>query len=153
MKKTAAKTAAAKPPEAPAKPVVEAKKATAPKKPVAAKPAKTEKEPKTSAAPAVKAAKPTPKAKAKPAPAVTTTIVAAIDVGFGNYLTLRGEGPGLSWEVGVPLECVGDDRWSITLPESAHPIVCKFLLNDETWCGGDDYTVLPGSTVVLSPSF
>jgi hypothetical protein len=116
----------------------------------ALKPAKPSKKP--AAAPAAKAAKPSPRPKAKPT-AVVTTIVAAIDVGFGNHLTLRGEGPGLSWDVGVPLECVADDRWSITLPETSHPIICKFLLNDTTWCVGEDYTVLPGSTVVLSPRF
>ncbi len=161
MKKTAAKAAsvkAAAPATAPAAP---AKKAAAPKKaavskPAAAaapaKPAKAAKAPKTSAAPAVKAPKPSPKPKAEAA-TITTTIVAAVDVGFGNHLTLRGEGPGLSWEIGTPLECVADDRWSITLPESAQPIVCKFLLNDSTWCSGEDYTVLPGSTVVLSPTF
>lgn len=148
MKKPAAKTAA----KAPAT----EKKAAVAKKPVAAKlaavkPAKA-KAAKPSIAPAVKPVKASPKTKAKPA-SVVTTIVAAIDVGFGNHLTLRGEGPGLSWETGVPLECVGDDRWSITLSETAQPIVCKFLINDLTWCAGEDYTVLPGSTVVLSPVF
>jgi hypothetical protein len=159
MKKTAAKNAAAKT-AAPA-PAAPAKKAAAPKKaaaakapdvPAAAPVAKTPKAPKASAAPAVKAPKTSPAPKARPA-AVTTTIVAAVDVGFGNHLTLRGEGPGLSWEAGVPLECIADDRWSITLPESAVPVVCKFLLNDTTWCAGPDYSVLPGSTVVLSPTF
>lgn len=157
MKKTAAK-AAAKAPAA-------EKKVTAAKKPAAAKsavakaapvkPAKAVKATKPVAAPAVKPAKTSvssPKAKAKPA-AVVTTIVAAVDVGFGNHLTLRGEGPGLSWDVGLPLECVADDRWSISLPETSQPIVCKFLLNDSTWCAGEDYTVLPGSSAVLSPVF
>ena len=152
MKKTAAKAAAKAP--------VSEKKAVVAKKPAAAKlaveKAKPAKAPKTVAAPAVKpakvSAKASPKPKAKPA-AVVTTIVAAIDVGFGNHLTLRGEGPGLSWDVGVPLECLSDDRWSLTLPETSQPIVCKFLLNDATWSAGEDYTVLPGSSVVLSPVF
>ena len=156
MKKSAAKTTTAPAAPAPAakKPAV-AKKSPAPKAPAPAAPAapaKAQKVKKTPAAPAVKAPKAQPKAKSKPA-TVSTTIVAAIDIGFGNHLTLRGEGPGLSWEAGVPLECVADDRWSITLPESAQPIVCKFLLNDTTWCAGEDYTVLPGSTVILSPTF
>ena len=154
MKKTATKSAAGKAPAAEKKtPVVKAavakiakavKSTVAPavKAAKAAKPAKT--------VPMVKA--PSPKAKAKPA-AVTTTIVAAVDVGFGNSLSIRGVGPGLSWDAGLVMDCVADDRWSITLPESSQPIVCKFLLNDSTWCSGEDYTVLPGSSVVLSPSF
>ncbi|MEO0055388.1 MAG: hypothetical protein RLZZ50_1335 [Verrucomicrobiota bacterium] len=159
MKQNAAKAAAkAKTTSAPAKAPVAKKaavKKSAPQKAVAARPAKPSapaRPSRVSAAPAVKIAKRSPKAQAAPA-SVTTTIVAAIDVGFGNHLTLRGAGPGLSWERGVPLECVAEDRWAITLPETAQPIVCKFLLNDTAWCAGDDYTVLPGSSVVLSPVF
>lgn len=150
MKKSAAKTTASKP-------------APAAKASPAKKPAKTAAAPK--AAPAIKAAPAVKKAPApKKAPAKTavaaaspeilsTTIVAAIDVGFGNSLTLRGEGPGLSWEKGAAMECVSGDVWSITLAASSQPVVCKFLINDQVWCTGDDYTVLPGSSVVLSPTF
>ncbi len=104
------------------------------------------------AAKAPKATASSPKEKPAAMP-VTTTIVAVVDVGFGNHLTLRGDGPGLSWDVGVPLECAADDRWLITFPESGQPIICKFLINDSVWCGGEDYTVLPGASVVLSPAF
>ena len=159
MKKPTAKSAVAKTPAsvvktAPvAKPAVK-KAASAEKKPVVKAVAKAAA---TKAPAAAKPAKVAKIAKAKPAAAkasaATTTIVAAIDVGFGNHLTLRGEGPGLSWDVGVPLECSADDRWAITLPETGHPIICKFLINDQTWCAGEDYTVLPGSSVVLSPTF
>lgn len=158
MKKTAAKAAAAKTksdarePAASKKVAVKKTESTKATSKGAAKVAAPAKAPRLSAAPAVKPAKKSPKAQAAPA-AVTTTIVAAIDVGFGNHLTLRGVGPGLSWDSGVPLECTADDRWTITLPETAQPIVCKFLLNDTAWCAGEDYTVLPGSSVVLSPVF
>lgn len=142
MKKPAVKSSAkpaAKSPKVASKPVVSAK-------PVVKK----------AAAPAKKAAAPkkpaAPKAKVKSS-AVSTTIVAAVDVGFGNTLTLRGSGPGLSWDVGLPLNCAADDRWTITLPETSHPIICKFLLNDLVWSVGADYTILPGSSVVLSPTF
>jgi hypothetical protein len=158
MKKTTAKSAAAKT-SAPvaktapvAKPVVK-KAASAEKKPAAKAVAKAAVAKTPAAAKPAKVAKVAKAKTAAKAPAVTTTIVAAIDVGFGNHLTLRGEGPGLSWDVGVPLECSADDRWSITLPETGHPIICKFLINDQTWCAGEDYTVLPGSSVVLSPTF
>lgn len=114
------------------------KKALTPAK----KPAKTVK--KTTARTAVK--KTAPKV-------VVTTISALIDVGFGNTLYLRGEGPGLSWEKGVVMDCLADDHWRITLPETARPIVFKFLLNDETWCAGDDLTVAPGGTLSITPEF
>ncbi|MCU0791290.1 MAG: hypothetical protein MUE42_00195 [Opitutaceae bacterium] len=153
-KSSAAKPAAAAKPVA-KKPAAPVKKATAPA--ASAKAVKPAAKVAVAKVGAVKATKPTKaKAPAKVSAQVAlpaTTIVAAIDVGFGNHLTLRGEGAGLSWEKGLPLECSADDRWSITLPSGSQPIVCKFLINDETWCAGDDYTVLPGASVVLSPSF
>ena len=101
------------------------------------------------------------KAPATPAPAVktveavrpATVITAQIDVGFGNTLFLRGEGPGLSWESGVPLECVADDKWSFSLAKVDKPVVFKLLVNDLTWCTGEDYVVQPGSEVVVTPAF
>ena len=151
MKKTPAKKTKTAAKTAPARKAVKAVapvRKAAPSKKVA---------PATRAAPAIKktpiAKKAAVRAAALEPVHQTTTIVAAIDVGFGNSLTLRGEGPGLSWERGVPLECATGDLWTITLPGTSHPIVCKFLINDATWCIGDDYTVLPGSSVVLSPTF
>jgi hypothetical protein len=122
---------------------------------------KTTSKVKKPAAPAPKAAKPsvrkatvsTPAVK-KTAPTVVHTLVSArVDVGFGNLLYIRGEGAGLSWNKGLPMACVADDRWTITLPESARPVVFKFLVNDEVWCSGDDYSTPSGGSVVFSPTF
>jgi hypothetical protein len=85
--------------------------------------------------------------------AAPTVITAKIDVGFGNTLYLRGDGPGLSWNKGVALACADDAAWTIALPNSASPVVFKFLLNDETWSRGEDYTAAPGSTAELAPTF
>jgi hypothetical protein len=82
-----------------------------------------------------------------------TTITAKIDIGFGNTLFLRGEGPGLSWNHGVALDCVDDDKWSITLPGAHRVVIFKFLVNDLTWSAGSDYLVEPGSTSVFVPAF
>lgn len=109
--------------------------------------------------PATKSVKPVKKTIARAAvrkavpKAVVTTISALVDVGFGNTLYLRGEGPGLSWEKGVPMDCKADDRWSLTLAESARPVVFKFLLNDETWCAGDDLVATSGAEVTFKPEF
>src|SRR5688572_15731204 len=100
----------------------------------------------------VKKTTPVPAAKVVPT-VVVTTISAGVDVGFGNALYLRGEGPGLSWDKGVRMECVSDDRWSLALGEAGRPFVFKFLINDETWSAGPDYTVSPGTTVTLAPTF
>ena len=94
-----------------------------------------------------------PAVKAGPSKASGTVITASIDVGFGNALYIRGEGAGLSWETGVLLECAKADCWSITLPETSKPIICKFLINDLTWSAGPDYTVVPGKKTVVTPTF
>lgn len=101
------------------------------------------------------AAKPVRKAPAKkPAVKTTrTTITAQIDVGFGNALYIRGEGPGLSWDKGIVMDCVADDKWVITLSDAAMPVVFKFLLNDITWCVGNDYVVDPGASMTTVPVF
>ena len=84
---------------------------------------------------------------------VSTTIRACIDVGFGNALFIRGEGPGLSWDVGAPMRCVAPDQWQIVLGESARPFLVKFLVNDVTWSTGPDYTVPSGVNLTLAPQF
>jgi hypothetical protein len=87
------------------------------------------------------------------APAVVTSITAVIDIGFGNTLHIRGEGAGLSWDRGLPMECVTDNQWRILLGESGRPFAFKFLVNDLSWSAGPDYVVEAGSAVTLEPSF
>lgn len=94
-----------------------------------------------------------PKVNAVAAKPVVTAITARIDVGFGNALYIRGEGPGLSWDKGVLMKCVGDDAWAIALGESARGYTFKFLINDLTWSVGPDFNVEAGQTVTFSPGF
>jgi len=116
---------------------------------------------KTSSAPAPAKKRPPAGRKAPAAPTVkktaprpvVTTLSARIDVGFGNTLYLRGEGPGLSWERGVVMECAGDDKWTLVLRESDRPLVFKFLVNDEVWSLGEDYVAKPGASAVFTPLF
>ena len=90
----------------------------------------------------------------KPAARTTSTkITAQFDVGFGNTLYIRGEGPGLSWDRGLAMDCVADDEWTISISDATVPIVFKFLLNDITWCAGNDYGVEPGGSVTVVPAF
>ena len=70
-----------------------------------------------------------------------------------NALFVRGEGPGLSWEKGLAMECVQDDLWRVTLAESARSYTFKFLINDTTWSAGPDFTAACGTSVTLTPEF
>jgi hypothetical protein len=145
-----------------------AAKPAALKKTAAAKPAALKKTaaptvrastPVATAAPKVATAAPSPAPVAKPAVApaaakpVKTIINARVDVGFGNTLVVRGEGPGLSWETGVAMTNVGADAWQLTLPESGRPYIFKFLVNDTRWSAGTDFTAVSGTSVTLTPEF
>lgn len=124
---------------------------------------------KAAAAPAVSTPAPVMPAPAAPAPAfatqekvavnavapapVKTRIVAQLDVGFGNALYIRGNGPGLSWDQGTPMECVSSDQWELVVGESSRPISFKVLLNDRIWCTGPDSVAASGSTTTIVPEF
>lgn len=164
MKKTTSSSKEkAKPTPAPAKAAVSTK--TAATKPVAEQAPTASVKAKSPAAPkAVKAPKAVapktvaPKAIAPKEPvatpvASTTTLVAAIDIGFGNQLFVRGEGAGLSWDRGILLQNVAADKWQVSLQSNGSPLTFKFLVNDLTWCLGDDYVAQPGGTVSLAPIF
>ena len=86
-----------------------------------------------------------------PAPKVTT-IEVKVDVGFGNAVYLRGQGPGLSWERGVPCECVSRDTWRWTAP-AAEKLTVKLLLNDSVWARGADLVIGPGEKAEIVPAF
>ncbi len=98
--------------------------------------------------------------KAAPAPAKTpiitaaapTTIEAKIDVGFGNNLYVRGQGAGLSWERGIPLECVDSKTWRLTVP-AKDTLQFKLLINDSVWAKGEDVVAAPGKRVEVVPAF
>ena len=51
------------------------------------------------------------------------------------------------------MECIAGDRWQLTLGDSSRPFVFKFLINDEVWSTGDDYTVAPGASATFTPLF
>ncbi len=130
------------------------------KKTAAAPRKKAEPKAKAPAAPAPVPAAPVvaPAVKAAAAPAAKpvrkpTVIAARINIGFGNTLFVRGEGPGLSWDRGLAMDCLADDLWSVSLPGSGNGVVFKFLVNDLSWSAGSDFVVASGDSVELTPSF
>ncbi len=95
-----------------------------------------------------------PAATAAPAqPKAATTLSAKVDIGFGNMLYIRGEGPGLNWSRGVPMDCVAADEWVWSTKSARSSFSCKVLINDEIWSTGDDFVVPPGERLVCYPSF
>lgn len=92
-------------------------------------------------------------AKKKATPVHLTTVIARVDVGYGNTLFIRGEGAGLSWTAGVLMETTAGDEWSWSTPAATEALTFKFLINDEIWSAGDNLTVAAGETSVSTPTF
>ena len=91
--------------------------------------------------------------EAKRARPAATTVEARIDVGFGNALFIRGHGPGLSWEKGVPLDCRDGSTWLWSASKGNGGIEFKLLLNDQVWSGGDNLKVASGEKIEVMPTF
>ena len=82
-----------------------------------------------------------------------TTVAARVDVGFGNYLYIRGEGAGLSWDVGILMKNLSPYEWAWETGSAKKRIEYKFLINDELWANGDNQYTNPGETSVTAPTF
>ena len=115
----------------------------------------TKKAPKTAVKKAVKkAAKPAAKKTgAKKKIATKTTIAARVDVGFGNNLYIRGEGAGLSWDVGILMRNLSPYEWAWETKSSDKPIEYKLLINDELWANGENQFAQPDETAITAPTF
>ena len=84
---------------------------------------------------------------------VKTSIVAYVDVGFGNTLYIRGEGAGLSWKKGMPLKNVSATEWVFDTNKATGLVNFKFLINDQVWAEGENVAVEAGSKSISSPRF
>ena len=82
-----------------------------------------------------------------------TLVEAKIDIGFGNALFIRGQGDGLSWDKGQPLNCVDASTWTWSAKRVQDKVVFKLLLNDQIWCQGDDLVVEAGRKIAVTPGF
>jgi hypothetical protein len=82
-----------------------------------------------------------------------TTIQAKTDVGFGNWLFIRGQGDGLSWDKGLPLRCLDGSAWVWSTKQAKGNMVFKLLLNDQVWAKGEDMVVEAGRKIEIVPVF
>ena len=82
-----------------------------------------------------------------------TIITAKVDVGFGNSLSVRGEGQGLSWDLGQPMTCTDGSTWVWSGRAASEPVKFKLLINDQLWCRGQDLEVAAGRQIVVVPAF
>jgi len=83
-----------------------------------------------------------------------TRLIATAYIGIGNRLFIRGDGPGLSWEKGVPLQFVSIGKWRWETSDAVAPIRFKLYKNDEIECAAlGELTLDPGHQQEVSARF
>jgi hypothetical protein len=165
----AAAPAPSEPAAAPAAEAAPAPDAAAPKPPRKPRKPKPE-EPGPAAAPAELIAEPVtdeppspenfsqvPAEETKPAATPSsdglTRLTVVSYIGIGNKLYLRGEGPGLSWDKGVPLQFVSIGRWRWETADATAPVTCKVYKNDKLEAPGGALTLAPGTEQEFTAAF
>jgi hypothetical protein len=84
----------------------------------------------------------------------TTRLVVTAYIGIGNRLFIRGNGPGLSWDKGVPLTFVSIGKWRWETNEAAAAVKFKLYKNDEIECTAlGECAVEPGAQQQLTAAF
>ncbi|HEX2690343.1 MAG TPA: alpha/beta hydrolase-fold protein [Kofleriaceae bacterium] len=79
-------------------------------------------------------------------------VIVHYPTGFGHRITIRGNGAGLSWDLGHDATWTEGDRWVLdVLPK--HTIEWKPLFDDATWAVGPNFALAPGQTLDVWPTF
>ena len=82
-----------------------------------------------------------------------TRLLVTAYIGIGNKLFIRGEGPGLSWDKGVPMQFVSIGKWGWASHDATGPVKCKLYKNDETAALSGEVTLEPGKHVEVTALF
>lgn len=89
----------------------------------------------------------------KPEDGKRAALLANILIGIGNKLYVRGEGTGLSWSEGQPMEFVEIGLYRWTSANLEEPIQVQIYLNDEISALGDPIRLRPGEELEVTPDF
>ncbi|HVT74018.1 MAG TPA: hypothetical protein VHD61_12860 [Lacunisphaera sp.] len=82
-----------------------------------------------------------------------TRLLATAYIGIGNKLFIRGDGPGLSWDKGVPMQFVSIGKWGWATHDATAPVACKLYKNDETAALSGEIRLEPGKHVEVTALF
>ncbi len=82
-----------------------------------------------------------------------TRLLATAYIGIGNKLFIRGDGPGLSWDKGVPMQFVSIGKWGWATDDATAPIACKLYKNDENAALSGEVFLEPGKHVEITALF
>ncbi len=82
-----------------------------------------------------------------------TRLLATAYIGIGNKLFIRGDGPGLNWNKGEPMQFISIGKWGWATNAATAPIACKLYKNDETEALTGEVTLEPGKHVEVTALF
>ena len=99
--------------------------------------------------------KPTPKIEneEKSKKSDLTSVIANVMIGIGNKPYLRGEGPGLSWDEGVPMNFIEIGKWAWSPSRKNASLTIQVYRNDEDPDTSGKFEVKPGEKFELTPKF
>jgi len=92
-------------------------------------------------------------AESAASPDGATRLLATAYIGIGNKLFIRGDGPGLSWTKGEPMQFVSIGKWGWATNDATAPIACKLYKNDETEALTGEVTLEPGKHIEVTALF
>ena len=93
-----------------------------------------------------------PEKEKKPSNAATS-VTANVMIGIGNKPFLRGEGPGLSWDEGVPMNFIEIGKWAWSPSRKNAALTVQVYRNDEDPDQGGKVEVKPGDKIEITPEF
>jgi uncharacterized protein YoxC len=83
-----------------------------------------------------------------------TRLIVTAYIGIGNRLFIRGDGPGLSWDKGVPLTFVSIGKWRWETNDATSALRFRLFKNDTVECTAlGEATVQPGAQQEINASF
>ena len=96
---------------------------------------------------------PDKKEKPKSSKSGSTSVVANVMIGIGNKPYLRGEGAGLSWDEGVPMNFIEIGKWAWTPTRKNAALTVQVYRNDEDPDKGGKMEVKSGEEIEITPDF
>ena len=81
------------------------------------------------------------------------TLVAHLNIDISSTPFVRGEGAGLSWDEGVPMEFIEIGKWEWKIENATETASCRIFKDDSLAAKGDDIVINVGEKAEVYPEF
>ncbi len=81
------------------------------------------------------------------------TLIAHLNLDISSTPYVRGEGAGLSWNEGVPMEFIEIGKWEWTVENAIESTACRIFKDDSLAAKGDDIVIEVGERAEVYPEF